>query len=359
MTKAPTLAIDAMGGDAGPRPVLDGIARFLRKRDARFLLHGDEAVLKPLLRRRKTVAAACTLCHAPDTISMSDQPSQTLRTGRNSSMWNALQSVASGQAEAAVSAGNTGALMAMSVLILRKAPGVDRPAIAVHWPSNHISGFTTVLDVGADLRAEAHNLSQYAVMGAEYARASLDIAEPRVGLLNIGTEDVKGPAELHEAAALISAAAQREGAGFRYLGYVEGTHIPTGDVDVVVSDGFTGNIALKTGEATARFISDALRAAFKHTPLSQIGYLFALTSLKRMRKRIDPRRVNGGVFLGLNGPVVKSHGGADGLGFSAALVLAAGLVQQDFSSRLASQLANLGLERKSSAGLSGAERQAR
>ncbi|MEM0921987.1 MAG: phosphate acyltransferase PlsX [Pseudomonadota bacterium] len=360
MTEAPTLSIDAMGGDAGPRPVLDGIVRFLRTReDTRLLLHGNEEVLTPLVRRRRALDGSVEICHAPDTVSMSDQPSQTLRTGRNSSMWHALKAVADGRARAAVSAGNTGALMAMSVLILRKAPGVDRPAIAVHWPSNHASGFTTVLDVGADLRADPHNLSQYAVMGAEYARASLDVETPRVGLLNIGTEATKGHSDLHDASDIISAAAERPESGFRFLGFVEGTHIPTGEADVIVTDGFTGNIALKTGEATARFISNALKAAFKHTPLSRIGYLFALTSLNRMRKRIDPRRVNGGVFLGLNGPVVKSHGGADGLSFSAALHLAAGLARNDFSGRLASQLANLGLDRKTATGVHGAERQAR
>ena len=359
MTGTPLLSIDAMGGDRGPKPVLDGISRFLRHRPGvSLLVHGDEAILTPMLERRADLRAACELRHAPDTISMSDQPSKTLRNGRNSSMWSALQAVGKGEARAAVSSGNTGALMAMSVLILRKAPGVDRPAIAVHWPSNHASGFTTVLDVGADLRADAHNLAQYAVMGVEYSRISLDVGIPRIGILNIGTEETKGPPELHEAAGILKRAAGAD-AGFTYSGFVEGTDIPTGDVDVVVTDGFTGNIALKTGEATAQFIRNALGTAFRHSPLSRIGYLFALTSLRRMTRRIDPRRVNGGVFLGLNGPVVKSHGGADAVGFAAALNLAANMAENDFSSRLASQLAKMDLDRKSSAVIRGGERQVR
>lgn len=348
-----------MGGDAGPAPVLGGLVRVLKQREGlRFLLHGNEAVLKRLVAKRSDLSAISEIHHAPDTVAMTDQPSQTLRTGRKSSMWAALQSVAAGEADAAVSAGNTGALLAMSVLILRKAPGVDRPAIAIHWPSFHRSGYTTMLDVGADLKADPRNLLQYAVMGAEYARLSLGVRAPRVGLLNIGTEATKGPPELHEAGDLIQTASEHPDAAFSYLGFVEGTHIPTGEVDVVVTDGFTGNIALKTGESTARFIRESLKAAFKHTPLSRIGYMFALTSLSRMRKRIDPRRVNGGVFLGLNGSVVKSHGGADALGFSAAVMLAVRMAEEDFAARLSSQLAKLDLDRKTN-GTHGGERQAR
>ncbi|MEM7670629.1 MAG: phosphate acyltransferase PlsX, partial [Pseudomonadota bacterium] len=303
-------------------------------------------------------SGACEIRHAPDKVAMAQQPSQAIRSGRNSSMWHTLQAVAGGEAGAAVSGGNTGALLAMSVLILRKAPGVSRPAIAVHWPSDHPTGYTTVLDMGADLRADPEHLTQYAVMGSEYAKTSLHIETPRVGVLNIGTEATKGPAEVREAAVQIAELAASPDAGFSYIGFVEGTHLPTGQVDVVVTDGFTGNVALKTGEATARFIREALRRAFKHTWLSRIGYLFALTSLDRLRKRIDPRRVNGGVFLGLNGNVVKSHGGTDALGFCTAILLAARMAERNFPGHLASQLAKLKIDGKSGVPSDGAERRA-
>ncbi len=359
MTKRLVLSIDGMGGDIGPAPVIGGLVRALKDNpDLYFLLHGDESVLKPLVTKAGLLADAVEIRHAPDSIPMDQQPSQAIRRGRDSSMWHCLQSVADGEAGAAVSAGNTGALLAMSVLVLRKAPGVDRPAIAIHWPSDHPCGYTTMLDVGADIRADAQNLSQYAVMGAEYAKISLHLETPRVGLLNVGTEANKGPANLAEAADMIQDIAIHPEAGFSYIGFVEGTHIPTGRVDVVVTDGYTGNIALKTGEATARFIRDALKRAFKHTWLSRLGYLFAITSLERLRKRIDPRRVNGGVFLGLGGNVVKSHGGTDALGFSVAINLAARMAERNFPDRLASQLAKLNIDRKSNASTNGAERRA-
>lgn len=359
MTSGIVLSIDGMGGDVGPEPVLGGMVRAVQDRpDLRFLLHGDEAVLRPLLARRTTLAGLCEIRHAPDSVAMSEQPSSAIRTGRESSMWHAIQSVAAGDAGAAVSGGNTGALLAMSILILRKAPGVSRPAIAVHWPSDHPTGYTTVLDVGADLRADPEHLTQYAVMGAEYSKTSLQIGKPRVGVLNVGTEEMKGPVDRRDAAEQIAELAASPDAGFTYIGFVEGTHIPTGEVDVVVTDGFTGNVALKTGEATARFIREALRRAFKHTWLSRVGYLFALTSLGRLRKRIDPRRVNGGVFLGLNGNVVKSHGRTDALGFSAAILLAARMAERNFPEHLASQLAKLEIDGKSNAHPDGAERRA-
>ncbi|MEM8790761.1 MAG: phosphate acyltransferase PlsX [Pseudomonadota bacterium] len=359
MSRQLILSVDAMGGDRGPAPVIEGIARALEDEPRlKFLLHGDEKVLKRHLKRRPQIASKIEIQHAPDRVEMSMQPTEALRTGKQSSMWHALKSVAAGDASVAVSAGNTGALLAMSVLILRKAPGVDRPAIAIHWPSDHPIGYTTMLDMGADISADVDNLMQYAVMGAEYARTSLGIENPRVGLLNIGTESRKGPAVLHEAATRIEALAKRPESGFTYLGFVEGTHIPTGEVDVIVTDGFTGNVALKTGEATARFIREALKRAYKHTWLSRFAYIFALTSLSRLRKRIDPRRVNGGVFLGLGGSVVKSHGDSDALGFSTALLLAARLAERKFPEHLASQLAKLDIADKSGPASNGPEGQA-
>jgi glycerol-3-phosphate acyltransferase PlsX len=253
-------------------------------------------------------------------------------------MWHALSAVAKGEAKVAISAGNTGALMAMAIFLLRKAPGIDRPAIAVNWPSRAPHGFNIVLDMGADVRADARNLLQYAVMGAEYAHLNFGIERPRVGILNMGTEPGKGPQELREAVALIEAAVSDR---FAFVGFVEGTDISKTTADVFVTDGFTGNVALKAAEGTASFIGEALRDAFKHSFWSRLGGLFAVTSLQRMRQRIDPRRVNGGVFLGLNGSVVKSHGGADAIGFASAIELAAKMAETDFPTLVAAQLAKL------------------
>jgi len=342
MTPAPVISIDAMGGDLGPGPVVAGLARVLRKHPGlRFVLHGPREALAPLLARRKGLADRCEIRHAPGVIAMEEQPARALRARQGSSMWSALEAVRAGEAGVAVSAGNTGALLAMAVLSLRKARGVGRPAIAVHWPAARAEGYTTVLDVGADIRADPSHMAQYALMGAEYARLSLGIAEPRVGLLNLGTEPTKGPAELREAATRIAEAAERSGGAFRYHGFVEGADISRDTVDVVVTDGFTGNVALKTAEGTAAMIRTALKDAFRSTPLSRLAALFAYGSLQRLRKRIDPRRVNGGVFLGLDGSVVKSHGGADAIGFAAAVVLAAKMAESDFPAHVASEIERL------------------
>lgn len=227
--------------------------------------------------------------------------------------------------------------MAVSMLLLRKAPGVHRPAIAILWPSHNPSGFNIMLDVGADIRAEAQDLVTYAVMGAAYARHGLDVKQPRVGLLNVGTEAHKGREALHDAAERLE---ERTGSGFEYIGFVEGGDMPSDRVDVIVTDGFTGNVAIKTAEGTASLIRGFLKQAFEHSPLSRIGALFALTSLRRLSKRIDPRRVNGGVFLGLNGTVIKSHGAADATGVSAAIKLAFQLAEGGFDERLAAQVAS-------------------
>lgn len=253
-------------------------------------------------------------------------------------MWSTIDAVRDGQAGAAVSCGNTGALMAVSMLRLRKLPGVDRPAIACLWPSRNPGGFNLMLDVGADVKAEAQDLLQYAIMGASYARNGLGLTRPRIGLLNVGTEEHKGRAELKEAQELL---VQAQGVGdYDFVGFVEGTDIPSDRVDVIVTDGFTGNVALKTGEGTARLISDFMREAFGAGLLSRFAALLALNSLKRLQRRIDPRRVNGGVFLGLNGTVVKSHGSADATGVAAAINLAYQLAQVRFIERLAARVAS-------------------
>ncbi|MEO1274675.1 MAG: phosphate acyltransferase PlsX [Pseudomonadota bacterium] len=346
MTGSLMISVDAMSGDVGPDPVIAGMARALADNDAlRFLVFGDSAVLAKKLRRRRYSAlrAAVEIRHADDVVSMSDVPSRALRERRGSSMWASLEAVKAGDAPVAISCGNTGALLAMSVLILRKAPGIDRPAIAVHWPANSAAGFNTVLDVGADLRAGPRTLMQYAIMGAEYARLSFGIDRPRIGFLNIGTEATKGHADLRDAAAKAEEVAQHPAAPFASVGFVEGSDICGDAADVIVTDGFTGNIALKTAEGTAAFIRAGLKDAFAHSFWSKIGTLFALTSLRRFRKRIDPRRVNGGVFLGLNGTVVKSHGDADAVGVAAALRLAATLAANDLGAAVNQQLDRIDL----------------
>ena len=336
------ISIDAMGGDRGPEPVLDGLQLALKESpDLRFIVHGDAALLEPLIERRPQLAGTCEVRHAAGAIRMEDKPARALREGRDSSMWHALQTVAKGDATVAVSPGNTGALMAMAMFVLRRAPGVDRPAIAVQWPAATPHGFNIVLDMGADLRADAENLLQFAIMGAEYAQLNFGLKRPRVGILNVGSEETKGPEELRTAAALIRQAVAQGDYAFEYIGFVEGNDLLSAKADVIVTDGFTGNVALKAGEGTASFIRTALQNAFHHSVWSQLGTLFAMTSLKRLKARIDPRRANGGVFLGLNGTVVKSHGGADALGFCSAVTLAAKMAAIDFSSRVAQQVGRL------------------
>ncbi len=333
------VSVDAMGGDRGPAAVVAGlVASARRDPNIDFILHGDESVLRPMVDRHGEVAARVQIRHAPRVVTMSDKPSQVMRHGDGTSMWSAIESVKQGEAKVAVSCGNTGALMAVAMIRLRKLPGVNRPAIACLWPSRNPGGFNVMLDVGADIKAEPEDLLQYATMGAAYARNGLDLARPRVGLLNVGTEEHKGRAELKIAHDRMTAA--QDAAGFEFVGFVEGGDIPSSRVDVIVTDGFTGNIALKTGEGTAKLVSELLREAFSASLLSRFAALLALGSLKRLQKRIDPRRVNGGVFLGLNGTVVKSHGSADETGVSAAIRLAAQLARSGFNDRLAARLAS-------------------
>ncbi len=332
------LSIDAMGGDRGVDDVIQGMGKSLAKNPRlRYILHGDGELLARSIHKRSPLADRTEIRHADRAIAMDEKPSRALRNAQGSSMWNALETVKSGQAEIVVSCGNTGALMAMSMLALRKAPGVDRPAIAVLWPSLNPSGYNVLLDAGADIRADGEDLFKYAIMGASYARNALGLARPRVGLLNVGTEEHKGRAELHDAAERLASFAPR--GDYDYIGYVEGSDMPSNRVDVIVTDGFTGNIALKTGEGTATLIRNQLREAFTYSVLSRIGALFALGAMKRLRKRIDPRNVNGGVFLGLNGTVIKSHGGADATGVSAAIRLAFTLADRGFSAKLAHRMA--------------------
>lgn len=333
------ISVDAMGGDQGPAIVVAGCSESAAKNpDISFVLHGPAETLEPLVAKRPELKGRCVVRDAKGVVTMHDKPSNVVRNGKDTSMWSAIESVRSGEASVAVSCGNTGALMALSMIRLKKLPGVNRPAIAVLYPSTSRQGFNVMLDVGADVRADADDLLRYALMGNSYARNGMDIPRPRVGLLNVGTEEHKGRTELKEAFELIRDAAGD--AEFEFVGFVEGGDISGNVADVIVTDGFTGNIAIKTGEGTATLIGNGLREAFKHSIWSRVASLLAYGSLRRVSKRFDPRRVNGGVFLGLNGTVVKSHGAADATGVSSAIKLAARLAESEFTNRLAARVAS-------------------
>jgi len=332
------ISVDAMGGDLGPAAVVAGVALSAAENaNISFILHGPQDILSPLV-AKTNLGQRIQIQHATGVVKMGEKPSQVMRRGQDTSMWSAITAVRDGAASVAVSCGNTGALMAVSMIRLRKLPGINRPAIACLWPSRNPGGFNVMLDVGADIRAEAQDLLQYALMGASYARNGLGLARPRIGLLNVGTEESKGHAELKVANDLIGN--QADAGRFDFVGFVEGSDIPSDRVDVIVTDGFTGNIALKTGEGTASLVSDFLKQAFKSTPLAWISALLAAGSLKKLQTRMDPRQVNGGVFLGLNGTVIKSHGSADATGISAAIKLAAQLGESGFTERLAARVAS-------------------
>ncbi|WP_323006962.1 phosphate acyltransferase PlsX [Pseudorhodobacter sp.] len=335
------ISVDAMGGDRGPAAVVAGLvlSAEMNPRIA-FILHGDEAVLTPLVNKHPELSGRCALRHAPRVVTMEDKPAQVMRNGEGTSMWSCIESVKLGEATVAVSCGNTGALMAVAMIRLRRLPGVTRPAIACLWPSRNPGGFNVMLDVGADVKAEPEDLLQFATMGASYARNGLNLKRPRVGLLNVGTEENKGRPELKQAFEQMPAVAAV--GDFDFVGFVEGGDIPGDRVDVIVTDGFNGNIALKTGEGTAKLMSDFIREALGASLLSRLGALLALGSLRRLQKRMDPRRMNGGVFLGLNGTVVKSHGSADATGVSAAIKLAFELAKSGFNERLAARVASAG-----------------
>lgn len=338
-TAKTVISVDAMGGDLGVAVVVDGMARAANKNpEISFIVHGDEPTITPLVAKRKSLTDRVQVRHTEDVVDMHDRPSHVMRNGKGTSMWSSLEAVRQKEASVAVSCGNTGALMALSMIRLRKAQGVKRPAIAILWPSLNPQGFNVMLDVGADIRADAQDLKVFALMGASYARNGLGLARPRIGLLNVGTEEHKGKSELHEANDIIAQDAKTN--GFEYVGFVEGGDIPSDKVDVVVTDGFTGNVALKTGEGTASLIGLRMRQAFTRNLLSKLSALFVIRSLRYLRHKIDPRQVNGGVFLGLNGTVIKSHGAADATGVEAAIRLAFQLAQLGFTEKLAARVAS-------------------
>lgn len=337
MQRKLTLSIDAMGGDAAPGVTIDGTAEFLAGRaDAHVLLFGDEALLAPLVAAKPGLAGQVTIVHAAEKITSDMKPSQALRRGKGSSMWAAVEAVKEGRADACVSAGNTGALMAISMLVLRKMEGVHRPAMTALWPT--LRGRTVVLDVGANVDADAEQLVTFAIMGEAFARATLGIERPSVGILNIGSEEMKGHDEVREAHELL----RNSPLNMDYRGFVEGDDISGGAVDVVVTDGFTGNVALKTGEGVARMLASRMREAFTANLTSKMGAALAMSGLKRLKDFMDPSNVNGGVLIGLGGVSVKSHGGADARGFARACELAADLALSDYRTEIAANLARVG-----------------
>jgi glycerol-3-phosphate acyltransferase PlsX len=310
------IALDAMGGDVGASVVIPGAAISLsRHPDTEFLLFGDRAVIDPQLAKHPAMKAVSRVIHTDVAVGNHEKPSQALRRGRKaSSMWLAIEAVKKGDADVAVSAGNTGALMAMARFCLRMLPGIDRPAIAAVWPT--MRGDSVVLDLGATIGGDAHHLMALAVMGSAMASVLFDLDRPTVGLLNIGVEEVKGGEEIREAAELLRAMNLPQ---LEYIGFVEGDGIGKGAADVIVAEGFSGNIALKAAEGTARQINEFLRAALGRTWRARIGYLFARNAFKALRDKLDPNKSNCGVLLGLKGIVVKSHGGTDAEGFAYAV----------------------------------------
>lgn len=310
------IALDAMGGDVGAAVVIPGAAISLgRHPETEFLLVGDRTRIEPELDRHPKLKAASRIIHTDVAVSGEDKPSQALRRGRKtSSMWLAIDAVKKGEADVAVSAGNTGALMAMARFHLRTLPGIDRPAITAVWPTLH--GSTVVLDLGATIGGDARHLVALAVMGAAMASVVFDKKRPTVGLLNIGTEEIKGHEEIREAGEILRATNLPE---LDYIGFVEGDGIGKGLADVIVTEGYSGNIALKAAEGTARQMADLLRNEIQRSWLSRLGYLFARNAFQALRDKMDPNKSNGGVLLGLNGLVVKSHGGINAEGFAYAI----------------------------------------
>jgi glycerol-3-phosphate acyltransferase PlsX len=335
MTDRPIVALDAMGGDGGPTLVVAAAeTAATRYPDLSFILFGAEAQLAAALAQAPRVAERSRIVHTEEHVLSTDKPSQALRRGRRTSMWLAVNAVKRGEAHVAVSAGNTGALMAMSKFQLRTMEGIDRPALAAMMPT--VKADTVMLDLGANTECSADNLVQFAVMGAAFARIVFGLEAPRVALLNVGEEELKGTGELKEAAALLREATLP----MEFVGFTEGDKIGRGDVDVVVTDGFSGNIALKTAEGTARLVVDLLSDAFRSSNLSKIGFFLSRPALRALRNHLDPNNHNGAVFLGLNGLVVKSHGSANTGGFANAIGVAHDLVLYDILRRISGDLDN-------------------
>jgi glycerol-3-phosphate acyltransferase PlsX len=330
-----TIAIDAMGGDHGIESAIPGAAIVLREQVVRFIIFGDETRITNALQSHPDLKNASTIVHTDKMVRNDEKPSVALRNGKDTSMRLAIEAVEQGHADAVVSSGNTGALMAMAKMILRPLPGIHRPALASTFPT--MKGSVVMLDLGANVLVDAENLVQFAVMGATFARSYKAIHNPTVGLLNVGSEDMKGPDHVRAAAAILS---RIEFSG-RYHGFVEGDDITKGTVDVIVSDGYAGNIALKTGEGVGAMTGYFFKQAMTGDPLSILGGFLASFAIKRFKKRVDPRQYNGGVFLGLNGICVKSHGGADATGFSSAVTMAVRLARHGYTKQVSADIERL------------------
>ncbi len=328
-----------MGGDHGPSVVVPGIRDYIRQHGGegvRFLLHGDEAAIAAEMAKCRLTAETCEIRHTDKVVAMDEKPAQAMRRGKGSSLWNAVESVKKGEAGAVVSAGNTGALMAISKLILRMSvAGLERPAIVASWPT--LKGVTAVLDVGANIESDAEQLIEFAIMGEAFHAAVHGSGRPSIGILNVGSEDMKGHEEVREAHQIL----KNNALELNYHGFVEGDDIAKGTVDVVVTDGFTGNIALKTAEGTARFISTLLKEALTSNLQAKVGAVIAMPALKAMSRKIDPSAINGGPLLGLNGIVVKSHGGATAAGFANAIRIAVDLARSDYLAKVGANLGKL------------------
>lgn len=337
MSQRLTIALDAMGGDHGPEVVVAGanIAR-VRHPEVYFLLYGDAERIQPLLDSSPALKDHVEIRHTAESVAGDTKPSVALRAGRQSSMRLAIDAVAQGEASCVVSAGNTGALMAMAKFVLKTLPGIDRPAIASTFPTQR--GESIMLDLGANAECQPEHLVQFGVMGAIFSRTVLGVRDPSIGVLNIGSEDVKGNEVVRAAAARL----RDMPLPGTFKGFIEGTDIGAGTVDVIVTDGFTGNVALKTAEGTVKFYSEMLRRTFGASLMARLGYLLARGAFKRLKERTDPRRYNGAMFLGLRGICVKSHGGTDAFGFANAISTAANLASQGFNDRIKEELQRVG-----------------
>lgn len=348
----PRIAVDAMGGDHGVRVMVSGAALARRQHDKfKFLLVGDEARIKRALEDHPGMRGASEILHCDDVVSGDEKPSRALRRAKSTSMGLAIQAVKDGTCGAAVSAGNTGALMAMSKLALRTMPGIDRPALAALLPTLEEHD-VIMLDLGANTDCDARNLVQFAIMGAAYSRIVNKGRTPRVRLLNIGTESIKGTDDLQRAAQLLKDATDLD---MQFDGYVEADKINRGEVDVVVTDGFSGNIALKAIEGSARFVTDLLKTAFTSSLRSKIGFLVSRPATELLKHHLDPNNHNGGVFLGLNGVIVKSHGSANAQGVANAVAVTARLLEDDLTDRISADLSKMGEDALSGSPVNGAE----
>lgn len=333
------ISIDAMGGDNSPRVVIEGVNIAAKNNpDIRFLLFGDEEQIVPLLKDFPKLSTICKVCHTSERVKNEDKPSQVIRN-RNTSMFMAIDAVRSGRAQAIISAGNTGALMAISKMVLKTMPKIHRPAIVSIMP--HLDGKYVMLDLGANTDCDAINLAEFAIMGNVLARYALDIPEPKVALLNIGAEAMKGKEEIHQAARMIRNASQLN---INFTGYIEPHEISEGMADVIVTDGFTGNIALKSIEGTAKLVVRMIKRAIKKSFIAKLGIPFMFGVGLSIKKTMDPRLYNGAMLIGLNGLTVKSHGGTDALGYSVAIENTAKLVRQNFVSTIRKEIEKIDLD---------------